>query len=109
MRGKGIGRMPAPSGGKPQRVSITLKHPKEDKEDALVVRTEKQTDGSYKTVVIHVHDDKRERGMTRLHETFAEAKERVDELAVEARRAGWTERKKSRVKPDAFDAIPKAR
>jgi predicted Rdx family selenoprotein len=98
--------MPAASGTKPQRVSVTLK---DLKDNTLVVRTERQTDGSFKTIVIHVVGDERKRGMSQLHESFADAKGRVTDLIDQARRAGWSERKKSRVKPDDFDAIPRVK
>jgi len=92
-----------------QRFSVTLV---DGKGNTLIVRTERrgrERDDGFKSVVIHVRDDVRKRGMSAYHSAFDEARARVEKLAAQARKAGWTDRRRSRAVPDEFDSLPEAK
>ncbi len=89
---------------KPLRVSVSLNGLSDDR---LVVRTEKQDDGSYKSVVIHIKGKNRRRGMSVPHDTYEAASKRVAKLVKEAVSQGWKQSRRDRSKQDEFGALPK--
>ena len=88
----------------PLRVSISLTGLSNDR---LVVRTEKQDDGTFKSVVIHIKGKIRRRGMSVAHKSFEEARRRVEKLVREAEGQGWAASRRSRSRPDQFEILPK--
>ena len=89
---------------KPLRVSVSLIGLSDER---LVVRTEKQDDGSYKSVVIHTKKRTRRRGMSVSHDTYEDAAKRVETLVKEAVLQGWQQVRRNRSKQDEFEDLPK--
>ena len=72
----------------------------------LAVRTEI---GATTTVTTKHPNEKSVRGMTEQHKSLEAAKIRLEALAKEAAKQGWTRGKFQAVsKPDAFDSLPPA-
>jgi hypothetical protein len=85
--------------------SITLLGPADS---TLYLLAERKPDGATTTVTRTV-DKKAERGMTKVHASFADAKKHIATLADQAVKLGWKRKAAWRgftAKPDAFSDIP---